>query len=379
MCLLSRSGQVPTAGGYVLYFLYLPWALGRHRRTFHKLTHNSMLLLESTRKQNLITSCITYVEDGHTMLSDRGYYRLCKGSMAAKETGQHVKIPATAFWDEQVSPPNYDPGSLYQSGLLSARSENPRHTINSHLKGNYRIFPTGDYIYPFEFLVHSSLPETISTELISIGYYVEATVECPGIFRSKMRSKLEIPLLRLPTEHSLELIEPIIISRRWRELLHYEACILGRSFCFGSGIPIRLKLTPFVDLKCCWIKVYVSQHIQYWKMGQETRLLQLGRRKVLLFEKQAGTECKSTFPGSRFQITSDEVSTRSADMQTLSLLGKILETRQIELEVQLPRCHELKERPQWQRLQTSAKAGKPDVNHWIQVRSRQICQSVLVI
>lgn len=327
-----------------------------------------MLLLESTRRQDLITSCITYFEDGNTTFLDRGHYPLYDKSIVARETGRYVKSPIPAFWEEQFSPPDYDPGSLYQSKILSDRHEIPRYF--SHLKGNYSIFLAGDYIYPFEFLVHSSLPETISTELISIGYYLEAKVESPGIFRSKMRLKLEIPLLRLPPEHSLELIEPIIISKDWREQLHYDTCILGRSFPFGSGIPITLKLTPFMDLKCSWIKVYVSQNMQYWKTGREARLLQLGRRKVLLFEKQAGMEHKSTFPGSRFQITSDQGSIRLANIQTPSLLGKVLETRQIDLDVQLPRCHELKERPQWQRLQTSAKSGKLEVNHWIQVRSR---------
>lgn len=298
-------------------------------------------------------------------------------SLAAKEAGRIVKSSAPALWVEQFSPPKYNQGNLDHSELLGADSESPRHNNNSHLKGHYTILPAGNHTYPFEFLLHDSLPETISTDLMSIRYYLEAKVESPGIFRSKMRSQQDIPLLRLPSETSLELTEPIIISKDWREQLHYDVCIFGRSFRLGSRIPIRLKLTPFIDLRCCWLEVYVSQHMQYWETGRETRISQLGKRKVLLFKKLAGIECQSTYPGSGIRITSDQDIIRPAYTQTPSLLGPMLETREIELEVQLPRCSELKERAQWQRLHTSSKAGKPDVNHWIQVRSRETCSVAL--
>ncbi|KAJ5385776.1 hypothetical protein N7509_008317, partial [Penicillium cosmopolitanum] len=321
----------------------------------------------STRRQDLITSGITYFENGHATLQDSGYHNLWEKSISAQEIGQIVKSKALALQVEQLLPPEYYSGSLDWSGLPRPCSESPQHTNNSRPKGHYTMFPAGGYIYPFEFLVHDLLPETISTELVSVHYYLEAKIEFPGIFRSQMRSQLDIPLLRLPSENSLELTESIIISKDFREQLHYDICFLGRSFPLGSRIPIRLKLTPFIDLKCCWLKVYVSQHMQYSKTGRETRVLQLGKRKVLLFEKQAGNEYRSTYPGSKIRITSDRDKIRPTDTQTWNLLGEVLETREIELQVQLPRCPELKEIPQWQRLHTSTKAGKPDVNHWIQI------------
>jgi len=352
--------------GYLLLKVTQMAKIKSIRVSFHGLTRFQSLG-EGTKRQDLITTGITYFEDGRITFSDRGCYGLCADPIAAKESGQHVKSSARTLQEEEISPPEYDPGSLGQSGLPGAGSESPQCTINSHRKGDYGIFPAGDYFYPFEFLVHNSLPETISTELISIRYYLEAKVELPGIFRSNMCSQLDIPLLRLPSESSLELIEPIIISKEWRERLHYNACILGKSFCLGSRVPIRLKLIPFVGLICCRIKVYVSQHMQYRKVGREGRLLQLGSRKVLLFEKEAGIECKSTYPGGGIRITANRDIMPSADMQTPSLLGDILETCEIQLQVQLPRCHELKETPQWQRLQASSKTGKPDVNHWIHI------------
>lgn len=338
----------------------------------------TMLPTESSKRQNLITSSTTYFEDGHATFSG-DYHGLCDKSIAAEETGKTSKggVPALCF--QRLSPPEYDLGGLDRSGILGAGSGRPRHTNNGRSKGDYTIFPVGDYTYPFEFLLHNSLPETISTELLTIRYYLEAKVELPSIFRSQMRSQLDIPVLCLPSEDSLELIEPILVSKDWREQLHYDACILGRSFRLGTRIPITLKATPFVDLKCCWLKVYVSQHIQYWKNGREGRLLQLSRRKVLLFEKHAGSEHQSTFSGSKIRIASNWDTKRLTDTQTQSLLGAVLETCDIELEVQLPRCPESKERPQWQRLHTSTKRGQPDVNHWIQVRSRETYLAVVCL
>ncbi|KAJ5382067.1 uncharacterized protein N7496_004495 [Penicillium cataractarum] len=327
---------------------------------------------ESSKKQDLITSGITYLEDGHATFSG-GYHNLCDESIAPTETRQIGKGSAPALCLQRLSPPEYDPGGLDRSGYPGTGSGSPRHTNYSRSKGNYTVFPVGDYTYSFEFLLHDSLPETISTELISVHYYLEAKIELPGIFHSQMRSQLDVPVLRLPLQNSLELTEPILVSKDWREQLHYDACILGKSFRLGSRIPIRLTLTPSVDLKCCWLKVYVSQHMQYWKTGRETRLLHLGQRKVLLFEKQAGNEYKSTFSGSKFRIASERDMKRPTDTQTRSLLGAVQETRAFELEVQLPRCPELKERPRWQQLHPSTRAGKPDVNHWIQVRSRETC------
>jgi len=57
---------------------------------------------------------------------------------------------------------------------------------------------------------------------------------------------------------------------------------------------------------------------------------------VLLFEKQARNEYKSTYSSSKFLIASDLDIKQPKDTQTRSLLGALHKTREIELEVQLP-------------------------------------------
>lgn len=284
------------------------------------------------------------------------------------ESCHHAKRSVQTLWDDQILPPKYDTGRSDQSGILDGGSESLPQANNGELKGRYRSFPPGDYTYPFEFLVHDFLPESIDTGLISTRYYVEATIELPRLFRSKMRSQLDVPLLRLPSENSLELIEPILSTKDWHEQLRYNACILGRSFRLGSRIPIRLKLTPLANLECHWIQVHVSQHVQYLRTDREPHRLQLPAKRVLLFQKQAGIASYSTYPGSRVQVTSGSGTGRPIGMQKPKLLGRILETSEVELEVQLPRCPEIEVKQQQQRLQPSAKGGRFEVSHWVQVK-----------
>lgn len=293
--------------------------------------------------------------------------------MTATEPSQDAERSIQALWDDQIPPPKYYPDDLDQSGHLDGGSERQSQTNDTQLKGHYGLFPPGDYTYPFEFLVHDFLPGSINTGLVSTRYYLEATIELPRLFRSKMRSQLDVPLLRLPSENSLELTEPILSTKDWREHLHCDARILGKSFPLGSRIPIKLKLTPLANLECRWIKVYVSQHVQYCRTDREPHQLQLPTRKVLLLQKQAGIASYSTYPGSRVRIISDEDIVRPADMQKPKLLGQILETSEIELEVQLPSCPEIELEQQWQRLQPSTKGGGLELNHSIQVRGRESC------
>jgi hypothetical protein len=102
-----------------------------------RLTHHSMHSLGSTRRQDLITSGITYFENGHATLQDSGYHNLCEKSISALEIGHIVKSNALALQVEQLLPPEYDPGSLDRSGLPRPCSESPQHTNNSRPKGHY--------------------------------------------------------------------------------------------------------------------------------------------------------------------------------------------------------------------------------------------------
>ncbi|KAB8222974.1 hypothetical protein BDV33DRAFT_189388 [Aspergillus novoparasiticus] len=332
--------------GYLHMRVTEPIKIKRICVCFRGLVQLEVSEFEFVGNRDLITSGITYFDRGQTARIGNVYgadlCHILDQSGTDTERGQGGKQTAQTLLRGQ-SLPEYNIGSSQQPRTLGSVSKSA-------------VFPVGGYLYSFEFLLHNSLPETIKTELISTRYYLEALIEPSGPFCSKVVSRLDVPL-----------IEPIIFSRNWREQLDYEFCIFGKCFPLGSQIPMRVKLTPLVNLQCHWIRVYVSQHVQHHTKGKTNRFLQLPTKKVLLFEKQAGLASYSSYPGSTLRITTDEGIPRTPGIQTTNLLGEESETTDIKLEVQLPRCPEMriKEKTQW--LYFSTKGGSPEVNHWIQI------------
>lgn len=191
-----------------------------------------------------------------------------------------------------------------------------------------------------------------------------------------MISQLDVPLVRIPSESSMELTEPIILCNKRHGLLSYELCILGKSFRVGSRIPIKVKLTPIVNIQCRWIRVSISQHLQYWTTGSRPRHLQPLPRKMLLFEKHAAHANQGTYPGSKMRIITDHGIVRSCNNLTANLLGQVSETSEIDLEVQLPRCSEVEANDRIHWLQPSTTGSSLNVSHWIRVRRRKLCCDV---
>lgn len=262
-----------------------------------------------------------------------------------------------------------------------SRNEPPVSTQNQPQR-NYRMFPLGDYLYSFEFPVDGSLPETIKTDLGFVRYDLEAIVERSGAFRPNLLGTLEIPVIRTPAEGSLEQVEPIAISRNWEDQLHYDIVISGKSFPLGSQIPIAFKLTPLAKVECHRIKVYVTENIQHWTADKSVHRLQPAK-KVLLFEKRAESASTSTYPGSSMRITAGggvDWDHRAAaargeeivDRARTNLLGNLntdsgVGPTEMEFNVQLPSCHEMRGRDEAQRLHFDTTYENIQINHWIKV------------
>ncbi|EHL03581.1 putative arrestin-related trafficking adapter C2D10.04 [Glarea lozoyensis 74030] len=91
-----------------------------------------------------------------------------------------------------------------------------------------------------------------------VAWQLEAVVERAGTFRPDLQGFKDIPVIRAPSEDSLELVEPISISRKWEDQLQYEIMISGKSFPLGSKIPIAFKLTPLAKVQVHKIKIFVA-------------------------------------------------------------------------------------------------------------------------
>ena len=246
----------------------------------------------------------------------------------------------------------------------------------------YRTFTPGDYIYNFELPIDSRLPETISVELGSVKYELEAVVERAGAFRANLVGSKEVTLIRAPSEGSLEQVEPIAISRNWEDQLHYDIIISGKSFPLGAQVPIAFKLTPLAKVQCHRIKVFVTENIQYYTSNKRVHRLE-PTRKLQLFEKRADSPSTSAYPGSQIRITAgggvaydaraaaargDENVTRDMSnlLGNLDAGGEVGPT-EMEFNVQLPSCHQMRASERAQRLHFDTTYGGIQVHHWIKI------------
>ena len=246
----------------------------------------------------------------------------------------------------------------------------------------YRTFTPGDYVYNFELPIDSRLPESISVDLGSVKYELEATVERAGAFRANLMGSKEVTLIRAPAEGSLEQVEPIAISRNWEDQLHYDIVISGKSFPLGAQVPIAFKLTPLAKVQCHRIKVFVTENIQYYTSNKRVHRLE-PTRKIQLFEKRADAPSSSAYPGSSVRITAGggvaydgrQAAARGEEnvpRDTSNLLGNLdgehnVGPTEMEFSVQLPSCHNMKEGDKLSRLHFDTTYQGIQVNHWIKV------------
>lgn len=252
----------------------------------------------------------------------------------------------------------------------------------------FKVFHPGDYIYNFELPLDSRLPETINVDLGHVKYELEALVERSGAFRANLVGSKELTLIRAPSEGSLEQVEPIAISRNWEDQLHYDIVISGKSFPLGSSVPIAFKLTPLAKVQCHRIKVFVTENIQYFTNNKKVHRLE-PTRKIQLFEKRAEQHSTSSYPGSTIRVLSgggipydyrDAAASGSEDVphDNTNLLGNLdhdsasIGPTEMEFNVQLPTCHQMKEKLRTEHLHFDTTYSNIQVNHWIKVSSFKI-------
>jgi hypothetical protein len=249
----------------------------------------------------------------------------------------------------------------------------------------YRTFNPGDYTYNFELPLDSHLPETIDVELGSVKYELEATVERAGAFRTNLVGTKEVQLIRTPSEGSLEQVEPIAISRSWEDQLHYDIVISGKSFPLGAQVPIAFKLTPLAKVQCHRIKVFVTENTEYFCSNKRVHRME-PVRKVQLFEKRADGPPTSAFPGSTMRIVSGggvpydqrAAASRGENVPVsdpTNLLGDLngdlnIGPTEMEFNVQLPSCHNLKDKDKQARLHFDTTYQNIQVHHWIKIVMR---------
>ncbi|KAF4981481.1 hypothetical protein FZEAL_2724 [Fusarium zealandicum] len=270
----------------------------------------------------------------------------------------------------------------------------------TQVKG-YRVFYPGTYDYSFELPIDHHQLETTKLQYGSVKWELHATVDRAGAFKPNLHGTKEVSIVRVPDQLSLEMTEPISISRQWEDQLHYDIVISGKSFPIGSKVPIAFKLTPLAKVQVHKLKVYVTESIEYWTNDKRVTRKDPGR-KILLLEKSAGKPLDSTYnssdirtlrggelsPEQRRQAREAAARRRAAEAArrnttaeplpepSANLLGDIdlgLETiwgsTEIEANVQIPTC-EMMTKNKELRLNPDCSWKNVNVYHWIKVVMR---------
>ncbi|KAL2272054.1 hypothetical protein VTJ83DRAFT_1425 [Remersonia thermophila] len=167
----------------------------------------------------------------------------------------------------------------------------------------YKVFRPGTYEYSFELPIDHTQLETTKLQFGSVRWTLETTIERAGAFKPDLRGSREVSIVRLPDEMSLEMVEPISISRRWEDQLHYDIIISGKSFPIGGKIPIAFRLTPLAKVQVHKLKVFITESIEYWTNDRRVTRKDPGH-KILLMEKTAGRPVDWRFSSSELRVLS---------------------------------------------------------------------------
>jgi hypothetical protein len=353
--------------------------------------------------------------------SDSGYGALCTYAPHNKSAASSITNLSNTALDRPSSPsqqtgfslPVISNRSSRSSTMLSAKDQKrlslQSNQSRSFQKGDspfgptpqqkgYKAFHPGVYEYSFELPIDNNSPETTKLNLASVAWVLEVLVERAGTFRANLQGFKEVPVVRSPSEDSLELVEPISISRKWEDQLHYEIMISGKSFPLGSKIPIAFKLTPLAKVQVHKLRVYVSENIEYFTSNKKVTRKDV-TRKILLLEKVAGKDLSKEYSTSDInfksggepdedrrlrtresaekfrQIEAMRTGTEAQDLPepTDNILGDLdlgLEqlwgSTEIEMNVQLPTC-EMMEKDKMKKLHHDCTWKNVDVHHWIKV------------
>jgi hypothetical protein len=230
--------------------------------------------------------------------------------------------------------------------------------------------------------VDSHLPETIEVESGSLKYELKAVVQRAGAFCTDLAGSKEVTLIRTPAEGSLEQFEPIAISRNWKDELYINAIVSGKSFPLGAQIPIFVGITPLAKVQFHWIKVFATEHTEYFCSNKGVRRME-PVRKIQLFEKWVDASPRSTISegltriGSAGVCTSDHNLAASkmqirGPMELFSDTSRDPSSQSTELEflAQLPSYQNMKDNDKSSRLHSDTTYQNIQVHHWIKVDRR---------
>lgn len=244
---------------------------------------------------------------------------------------------------------------------------------------SYRVFEPGNYAYEFELPLNSSLPETLVVESGSVHYELKAIVERAGLFCADLAGSRDVALIRAPAEDSLEQFESIAVDRNWKDEVHVEITVSGKSFPLGAQIPIWCRLTTQAKVQFHWIKIFVTEHTEYYCSDKRVHRMEPVRR-IQLFEKlgailpTSAVSGKSKTVASGMVYTSDQspvTSKMHVEEPTTLASGLSRDSgdpvTEMNILAQLPSRHNTNGTDKSSQLHSDSTYENIRVHHWIKV------------
>ncbi|KAL4728702.1 hypothetical protein ACLX1H_003101 [Fusarium chlamydosporum] len=156
----------------------------------------------------------------------------------------------------------------------------------------YKIFHPGIYDYTFTFPVSHHQLETTRVPYGSVKWELRVNITRPGVFKINICGRKDVEIVRIPDPLSLDMMQPILLSREWEQRLHYDIVVGGKSFPIGGTIPILLTFGPLDKVEVHGFEILIAETVEYSSNNSKVHK-RAPTRTVLLLNKTAE---KAFFP-----------------------------------------------------------------------------------
>ncbi|OBT62283.1 hypothetical protein VE03_08576 [Pseudogymnoascus sp. 23342-1-I1] len=168
--------------------------------------------------------------------------------------------------------------------------------LGSAPQTGYKIFPPGVYEYSFEITLDHRCPETMNLPMGSVHWRLESLVERHGAFKTSLRGKQEVLVVRAPQVNAEDhLLEPISFTQSYDEVICH-VLVQGSAFPIGGKMPVVFTFTPLekVEVRAVWISI-LEETRYHCHNGLHSK--DGAKREVKVFEKRAGKPISEEYEG----------------------------------------------------------------------------------
>ncbi|CCK68631.1 Aly2p KNAG_0B01880 [Huiozyma naganishii CBS 8797] len=200
-------------------------------------------------------------------------------SITSKSGSKHTK---STIGSDANSISNVPAVTVANSGSRSKNLNPASYSMVANENESF-IFEPGDYIYTFEQLIPQNYPETIKADYGFVEYFLLASIERYGTFKSNLNARQPVTIVRTPSDNSVEETEPIVISRDWENQLYYDILIASKDIILDAFLPIHFSFSPLDKVVLHRIRIYITETMEYYCKKKKVHRME-PTKKFLLAE-----------------------------------------------------------------------------------------------